>query len=349
MTDKTRRGRFFEDFELGKTIVHATPRTVSVGDRALVCALYPHRFSLYSSDAFAQACGYPSSPLDELTVFHIIFGKSVPDISRNAIANLGYAECRFLRPAYPGDTLRAESTVIGLRQNANGRTGVVHVRTSGANQRGQSVLEFVRWVMVRKRDPEAPAPEATLPELADSVPADRLPVPSRFLREGYDFTLAGSAHRWGDYAPGERIDHVDGVTIEETEHALATRLWQNTAQVHFDARLAAQGRFGKRIVYGGHVISLARALTFNGLENAQWMAAINSGSHTAPCFAGDTIYAWSEVLDTTAVTAPGLGAIRLRTVALKNRDAGGFPRLGADGKPAEGVVLDLDWWALLPV
>ena len=304
---KTEPGNFFEDFTLGQEIVHATPRTVSEGDRALARALYPHRFSLHSSDSFAQACGYPASPLDELTVFHIIFGKSVPDVSRNAIANLGYAECRFLRPAYPGDTLRAESTVIGLRQNASGRTGVVHVRTCGANQHGESVLDFVRWVMVRKRDPDAPAPSPTLPELADSVSADQLPVPSRFHREAYDFTLAGSTHRWRDYEPGERIDHVDGVTIEEAEHMLATRLWQNTAQVHFDARLAAQGRFGKRIVYGGHVLSLARALSFNGLENAQWMAAINGGTHTAPCFAGDTIYAWSEVLEVAAIPAPGTG------------------------------------------
>ena len=348
MQDKTRLGRFFEDFRLGETIAHATPRTVTEGDRALITALYPHRFALQSSDAFAQACGFPRSPLDELSVFHIIFGKSVPDISRNAVANLGYAECRFLHPTYPGDTLRARSEVIGLRQNASGKTGVVYVRTKGSNQRGESVLEFVRWVMVRKRDPQAPAPDPVIPRLADRVSPEQLTVPPGFRPDGYDFALAGAAHRWSDYGLGERIDHVDGVTIEEAEHMLATRLWQNTAQVHFDARLAAKGRFAKRIVYGGHIISLARALTFNGIENAQWTAAINAGAHTAPCFAGDTIYAWSEVLEAADLAAPGLGALRLRTVALKDRSAKGFPRLGSDGKPAEGVVLDLDWWALIP-
>ena len=349
MNDKTQRGRYFEDFRLGETIHHATPRTLTEGDRALIVALYPHRFALNCSFEFARACGYPQSPLDDLSVFHIIFGKSVPDISRNAIANLGYAECRFFRPVFPGDTLRARSEVIGLRQNRNGRTGVVYVRTSGASQRGESVLEFVRWVMVKKRDPGSPAPDTYLPQLAETVRPDELAAPSGFHRGGYDFQLAGEAHRWGDYEAGERIDHVDGVTIEEAEHMLATRLWQNTAQVHFDARLAAEGRFARRVVYGGHIISLARALTFNGLANAQWIAAINSGTHTAPCFAGDTVYAWSEVLDTAAKPGRGLGALRLRTIALKNRPAAGFPRTDADGRPDEHVVLDLDWWALLPL
>ena len=67
----------------------------------------------------------------------------------------------------------------------------------------------------------------------------------------YDFTLAGERHRWGDYEIGEKIDHVDGVTIEEAEHMMATRLWQNTAKVHFDATNRADG---KRLIYGGHVI-----------------------------------------------------------------------------------------------
>ena len=91
-------------------------------------------------------------------MFHIVFGKTVPDISLNAIANLGYAECRFVAPVFAGDTLSAESEVVGLRENSNGKTGVVYVRSCGHNQNGDTVLEYVRWVMVRKRDSNAPAP-----------------------------------------------------------------------------------------------------------------------------------------------------------------------------------------------
>ena len=341
---KTDPGNFFEDFRLGQILTHATPRTVTEGDRALYTALYPTRFALASSDPFARACGLPRSPVEDLIGFHVVFGKTVPAISLNAVANLGYAEGRFLSPVYPGDTLTALSEVIGLRQNSNGRSGVVWVRTTGRNQHGDDVLRYVRWVMVRKRNPDAPAPTATVPELAEAVSPDRLVVPDGLNFESYDRAMAGSPHVWEDYQKGERIDHVDGVTLEEAEHMMATRLWQNTAKVHFSTMARPEGR----LIYGGHIISHARALSFNGLANAQWIAAINAGSHTAPCQAGDTIHAWSEVLDRAALSAPGIGALRLRTVAVKNRTAEDFPLKGADGKYEDGVVLDLDYWVLIP-
>src|SRR5919199_3104040 len=131
---KTNPGRFFEDFRLGETIRHATPRTVTVGDAALYTALYGSRFAVQSSDAFAEAIGYPQSPLDDWLVFHVVFGKTVPDISLNAVANLGYADGRFLKPVYPGDTLRAESEVLGTREVSSGKAGIVWVRTRGINQ-----------------------------------------------------------------------------------------------------------------------------------------------------------------------------------------------------------------------
>src|SRR4030042_6290148 len=133
---KTGTGNFFEDFNLGQKIVHATPRTITAGDQVLYTALYGSRFAVQSSDEFAKAIGYPKSPIDDLLVFNIVFGKTVPDISLNAIANLGYAECVFLRAVYPGDTLSATSEVIGLRENSNRETGVVYVRSTGRNQQG---------------------------------------------------------------------------------------------------------------------------------------------------------------------------------------------------------------------
>lgn len=340
---KTSPGRFFEDYRVGEVLTHAVPRTVSGGERALYHALYPARHALYSSDEFARACGLPASPIDDLAAFHLVFGKSVPDISLNAVANLGYAEGRWLRPVRPGDTLRAESEVIGLKQNSNGRTGVVWVRTRGLNQRGEAVLEYCRWVMVRKRDAAAPAPETVIPELADALPPGQLVIPEGLDFTDYDFALAGEPHRWGDYEVGEKIDHVDGVTVEEAEHMMATRLWQNTARVHFDASLRPDGR---RLIYGGHVISLARALSFNGLANAQMIVGLNAGAHANPCFAGDTVRAWSEVLDKADTPAPGVGAIRLRLVAYK--EGAPFALRGEDGKYLPGVLLDLDYWALMP-
>lgn len=341
---KTNPGRFFEDYRIGDVIRHAVPRTVAEGERALYHALYPARHALYSSDEFAVDCGLDGSPLDDLIAFHVVFGKTVPDISLNAVANLGYAEGRWLKPVWPGDTLRAESEVIGLKENSNGKSGVVYVRTRGLNQMGEAVLEYVRWVMVRKRDETTLAPAPVLPELAKAVAAADLVIPEGLTFADYDFELAGEPHRWGDYAVGEIIDHVDGVTIEEAEHMLATRLWQNTAKVHFDATFREDG---KRLIYGGHVISMARALSFNGLANAQMIVALNGGAHANPCFAGDTVRAWSEVLDKAETPVPGIGAIRLRLVAHKGA-AGDHALKDAQGKYAPQVLLDLDYWALIP-
>lgn len=344
MATKTNPGRFFEDYAVGDVLHHAVPRTVSGGERALYHALYPARHALFSSDAFAQSCGLPSSPIDDLAAFHVVFGKTVPDVSLNAVANLGYAEGRWLRPVWPGDTLRSESEVIGVKQNSNGKTGVVWVRTRGLNQHDEVVLDYVRWVMVRKGDTGAAAPETVVPELAKTVEAADLVIPDGLDFTGYDFTLAGEPHRWGDYEIGEQIDHVDGVTIEEAEHMMATRLWQNTAKVHFDVGARPDG---SRLIYGGHVISMARALSFNGLANAQMIVGLNAGAHANPCLAGDTIHAWSEVLDKAETAAPGVGAIRLRLVATKGHAP--FALRGEDGKYRSEVLLDLDCWALMPV
>jgi 2-methylfumaryl-CoA hydratase len=348
-TSKTNPGRFFEDFAVGQVIEHATPRTVTEGDRALYGSIYPTRFAVPSSAEFARSVGLDPHPVEDLVAFHVAFGKTVPDVSLNAVANLGYAECRFHRPVVPGDTLSTRSEVIGLKQNSNGRSGVVWVRSTASNHRGETVLDWARWVMVHKRDTDAPAPETVLPELAPAVAAADLVVPPGLSFSAYDFAAAGEPHRLGDYEVGERIDHVDGVTLTDAEHMMATRLWQNTAKVHFNTEARPDGR---RLVYGGHVISLARALSFNGLANAQLVAAINAGSHVAPAFAGDTVHAWSEVLDRAETGAPGVGAIRLRLVATRGRDESMTLRqVGGDrdGAYADGVLLDLDYWALMPV
>ena len=351
MSDKTQSGNYFEDFAIGQEIVHATPRTVTEGDLALYVALYGSRFAATSAETFARDLGYPRMPVDSLLAFHLVFGKTVPDISLNAVANLGYAGGRFGAPVFPGDTVSTTSTIIGLKPNSSGKNGNVYVRSVGVNQHGQTVLEYVRWVMVNRRTPTDDIGETVIPQLPGAVSADDLVVPYE-PGAAYDErlqTLAGSTHLWDDYEPGERIDHVDGMTIEESDHMLATRLYQNTAKVHFNQFAQNDSRIGRRLIYGGHIISLARALSFNGLANAHAIAAINAGSHSNPTFAGHTIHAWSEVLERLEV--PGradVGALRLRTVATKDRPCADFPYRGEDGKYLPNVVLDLDYTVLMP-
>ena len=342
---KASPGRFFEDFRLGETIAHRFPRSLGTGERALYQALYPVMHPLQTSEAVARLCGLPGAPLDEWMVFHAAFGKTVPEISLNALANLGYAEGRWLAPMWPGDALRVTSEVIGLREASSRRAGIVWVRTKASNQRGEAVLEYVRWVLVPKRDPDAPTPRPVVPDLRPALDvADLVVPPDLALTPFVEAGLAGP-HRLGDYAVGEVIDHGARVTVEEAEHMMATRLWQNTARVHFDATRREDGR---RLVYGGHLVSLARALSFDGLENALLTVGLNAGTHANPCFAGDTVRAWSEVLDLRPTRADGIGAIRLRTVAAKDGAEAGDLR-DEEGAYQPHILLDLDTWVLMPL
>src|SRR5690606_11147248 len=199
---KTNPGNYFEDFRLDQELRHPTPRTVTQGDVALYTALYGPRFAVQSADSFAKAIGLKSAPVDDLLAFHVVFGKTVPDVSLNAVANLGYAQCRFLAPVFAGDTLHTVTRVIGLKENSNRKTGVVYVRSIG--YRGeQPVLDYVRWVMVRKRDESAVTGEEQVPKLGERVAPEELCIPAGLDCSRYDWQLAGSPHAWEDYQPGE--------------------------------------------------------------------------------------------------------------------------------------------------
>jgi 2-methylfumaryl-CoA hydratase len=350
---KVSDGRFFEDFGIGQHISHALPRTLHGGDISMYMALTGEKPPLSSSTELARSLGFARELVPDLLVFHVVFGKSVPDVSHNATANMGYADVRFLRPVYPGDTLVAESEVIGLREVSSGDAGVVYVRTRGTNQKGQEVLSFVRWVMVPKRDREQAKGTNNVPQLPAVVAPDRLPVPDTMnLQRFPDLAWAfGSTARWDDYQPGERLDHADAMTIEEADHVQATRLYHNTAQVHFDAHSAKTSKHGRRLVYGGHVISVAMALAQNGLNTALRMAAWNGGAHVGPTFAGDTLRAFTQVIECAEVPSRrDVGAVRLRLSAVKNVDAselGAIPPL-LSGTKDPRIVLELDYWTLLP-
>jgi 2-methylfumaryl-CoA hydratase len=347
------RGNFFEDFHIGQVFQHATPRTVTDGDSALYIALTGSRHLLPSAQTVAHALGYRDRPIDDLLAFHIAFGKTVSDISVNAVANLGYADIRFVSPVYAGDTLSTTSTVIGLKQNSSGSNGVVYVHSVSRNQHHQIVIEWKRWVMVHKQDQAVPAPATHVPDLPSVVPVEQLQVPSALDCAKFETVLTGGQRLWDDYQAGERIDHPAGMTVDDSDHTLATKLYQNNARLHFDAQMMKDTPFGRRLMYGGHVISICRALSYDGLENALGILAINAGTHCNPSFGGDTFYTWTEVLERWEI--PGrkdVGALRLRMVGVKNAAAKTIPstHIEKDGKRVyhPNVVLDLDYTVFIP-
>jgi 2-methylfumaryl-CoA hydratase len=334
-------GFFFEDYAVGRRFRHATPRTLTSADQSLYIALTGARHPVHCSVPLARTLGHRDAPLDDLLVFNVAFGKTVPDVSYNAVANLGYADVRFLAPVYPGDTLACASEVIGTKANSSGKNGVVYVRSRAENQDGVEVLSWVRWVMVAARGTAGGLP--IVPELPAEVAVSRFAAPSHPVTRAL-MTATASPRAWEDYEPGHVIDHPGGMTIEEADHMTATRLYQNTARVHFDARAS---QFGKRLVYGGHVISVCRALSYEGLENAFAIAAIHGGTHANPTFAGDTLYCRHVVLGRQEI--PGrrdVGALRLRMIGAKNIALAQLPALGP-GEKHEAAVLDLDYSVLI--
>ena len=344
---KINSGNFFEDFNLGDRIIHPLPRTITDGDVSLYIALTGSRYALHASDTFAKSIGYQKRPLDDLLLFHITFGKSVNEISLNAIANLGYAEVHFRQPCYVGDTIRTESEIIGLKENSNGRSGNVYVHSQGYNQRDELILTLKRWVMVRKKDGSTSNGIREIPVLQKALPADlpiNLPTISKIEPH-----LSGSSYFWEDYTVGERLNHPDGITIDNSDHTLATKLYQNNAKIHFNAHMMQKSPMEERLIYGGHIISLCRSISFNGLGNAMWFYGINAGTHAHPTFAGDTIYCYSVIKELVATTREDLGLIRLRTIGLKNVIPEKIKTpFDEDNKYYLNVVLDLDYTLIIP-
>ncbi len=346
-TTKARSGNFFEDFRLGQRYAHATPRTLTEADQSLYIALTGSRACLHSAEPVARAAGFEQRPLEDLLVFNTAFGKTVPDVSLNAVANLGYAELRFLQPVFGGDTLSVESEVIGLKENSGRKTGVVYVRSIAVNQRQEQVLSWLRWVMVHKRDAAARCAEAHLPRMQARVEAAALAVEHFGSRASTVAQSTGVDDLWEDYATGERIDHAAAMTINDSDHSLATRLYQNTAKAHFDARLMAALPMGQRLVYGGHVMSVCKALAYDGLENVLSILAINAGSHVNPVFAGDTLCCATTVVEKIDLGDAPVAALRLRMLGAKNIDT---PAQLDFAAPTHGpqVVLDLDYTVAIP-
>ena len=124
------------------------------------------------------------------------------------------------------------------------------------------VLSYFRWLMMRKKEGMISNFPNKIPEMPDKVNCKEFILPEKLNYKKWSDQTTGSPFFFNDYSIGEEINHLDGQTIEEAEHQLATRLYQkNNARVHFNQHVEKDGRFGRRIIYGGYIISLARAIS----------------------------------------------------------------------------------------
>jgi 2-methylfumaryl-CoA hydratase len=342
------QGRFFDDFFIGQTFEHAVPRTLTDADNALYIALTGSQYALFCAKTVALACGFKSTPIDNFLVFNMAFGQTVNDISKNAVANLGYAELFFHQPTFSGDTLHVSSTVIGLKENSNGQTGIVYVHSIGINQEQQRVIEWKRWVMIRKNTSDKNI-TLCIPSLSKSVDRSLQTLPKNYHFHTWKESDSGFQKKFLDLQVGETIIHPDGMTLNSSDHSLATRLYQNNASVHFNAHMMKKNN-QQPLVYGGHIISICRALSYHGLGNVLWLTAINSGTHAHPSYAGDTIYCQSHILEKWDIPQRNdLGLVRIQMCGFKNKlpfqSAIQYKNNKKHYHPS--LVLDLDYYALM--
>ncbi|WP_444995070.1 MaoC family dehydratase [Aliikangiella sp. IMCC44359] len=344
-------GNLFEDFKLGQVFQHGVPRTITQADATLYTALTGSRFPLHCAETVSLQCGFAAMPIDNLLVFHIAFGKTVNDISLNAIANLGYAEVKFLFPCFAGDTLSVSSEVIGLKETSDGKRGIVYVRSIAVNQYSRMIVSWIRWVMVEKKQEKSQnIKQNTVPKYCQYLTPEMLSIPSDTNFTHWEKYLSHGQLSYNTLKVGDRIFHQDGITINQSDHALATHLYQNNARVHFNQHLMKTKNHGRRLVYGGHIISLCRAISYNGLGNAIWLAAINSGQHTNPTFANDTIYCQSEIIDKKELKKrTDIALIRIKMQGIKDATLEKLSKINqqSESKPHEDLVLQLDYWAYM--
>lgn len=348
ISNKVNKGNFFEDFSLNQEITHPLPRTISEGDVSFYIALTGSRFALHSSEIMAKELGYKKRPLDDLLMFHLTFAKSVQDISLNAIANLGYAEVHFVHPVFVGDTISLKSKVIGLKENSSGKSGVVYVHSIGYNQNDEEVLNLKRWVMVHKKDHSIRSYINEVPEFRESTEIKKDIFIPKVKNINTDYT--GGEYFFEDYEVNERLNHNEGITINNSDHTLATKLYQNNAKVHFDDFMMKDSAIGERLIYGGHIMSLMRSISFNGLQNAFWIYSINAGVHANPSVAGDTIYCYTEILEKIELdNRSDIGLLRLRSIVTKNKKSCDVENIkDENGKYIKNIVLDLDYTLVIP-
>src|ERR1051325_12128165 len=166
---RKQHGHFLEDFRPGSLLSHKGGKTVTEGLFAIFTDFSMTANPLAKSRRYAQAYGFRGLVVPPGLVMAVVFSQSVEDVSENGRANLEYVDMRFGVPVCVGDTIEAESIVLGVKASSRERDrGVVHVQTTGWNQRGEVVLAYQRKVQVWKGDPDAPVAQGEAPGAAGS-------------------------------------------------------------------------------------------------------------------------------------------------------------------------------------
>ncbi len=335
--DKTRHpqyGRYLDELEPGQVFEHPRGFTFTASNMLGFARTFMQANPLYLNTQYARAHGFDDLLASPQMVFNVTLSLGVQNDSEKAIANLGYYQVQFLKPVYPGDTVRSFTKVLERRDRGPDKPGITRIRTVGINQDNTVVLQYERKILVGwrgERPPTTPAPEVTVDFPGEESPTLQLPLQDAPAATG----LTGPNTYFEDFTPGDIIVHANGRTITE-EHMALTYLVGNSHPLHFD-RLFSSSLSGKMsgepIVYGGLVFAWLDGLASRDVsEHAVWELGFTEGYHTQPAFAGDTVGALSRILATEDVPgSDGYGVVTMQLIGVKNiRAAEALDTYGAD-------------------
>lgn len=339
-------GPYFEDFEVGQVFDDAPAVTITDGLVTLHQGLCGDRLRLALDHPLAAAVTGHDQPLVHPTLAgHVAIGQTTY-ASQRVRGNLFYRGLQWALPVHLGDTLRTTTEVVALRQNkpkpGRAATGMVALRVQVDNQHGARALEFWRCPMIPLRDPEGDTGRA---DSFDAIPDEvSLPVlEERVASWGWHLDLFADAVKGAGAGFAEAragttfvIEGRDTIT-SAVELARATL---NLAATHSDPQGGAYP--GRRLVYGGHTISVAGAHASRALPGMVTILGWRSCDHTGPVFEGDVLR--TEVTVADAHPLPGGGGIaELHALVWAEPAADAATKEGG----AEQPVLDWRFFALL--
>jgi 2-methylfumaryl-CoA hydratase len=348
---RKKTGNFLEDFRPGQVFRHKGGKTITSGLFATFTEFSMTTNPLAKNARYARAYGYRDMPCPPGLTMLVAFSQTVEDVSENARANLEYIDMRFGAPLYVGDTVEVETRVIGVRASSSRpELGVVHVQSTARKNLGEReeavVATWQRKVQVYKLDPAADLCEGEIePERVDC----ELWLPPHDRARDYKALahLSSPDSYFEDFEPGTRIEHSRGRTMTD-EHLHLTAVLDNTSQVHCNQYMIdlEPERYvgGKLIIFGGIPFVLCLGLSCPDVgDNALGDVVYATGRHTAPLFAGDTVFAATEILGRRDLPGrPDLGLLETRLLGHKFERAPGHRSAEAPEGWKKTKIFELD-------
>jgi 2-methylfumaryl-CoA hydratase len=348
---RRRTGNFLEDFRPGQVFRHKGGKTVTEGLFSTFTEFAMTSNPLAKNARYARAYGYEGLVCPPGLAMVVAFSQTVEDVSENARTNLEYIDMRFGAPVYVGDTLEAETKVLGVRASkSKPNLGIVHVQSTARKNVGAAdeavVLTWQRKVQVFKSDASA---ELHVGEIEPDDVECELWLPAYDPSRDYKGLahLSSAESYFEDFEPGTRIEHSRGRVMTD-EHIHLTAVLDNTSQVHCNQFMIDRDpeRYagGKLIIFGGIPFTLCLGLSCPDVgDNALGDLIYTTGRHTAPLFAGDTVFAATEILGARDhPDRPDLGILETRLLGHKFQRADGAETEDAPAGWKRVQIFELD-------